>query len=120
MRSGGLHGLLSENRSLLLYLLLQIRLEGEGSSFLVHGTTPNGGVDGRAEKGNTRNGRHYPKCSSARRLRMVREDTEPLVKFLPVPGWRPMKQLAVRVHFLLCGGLLDDWSVEGVMSLDFV
>ncbi|GFS81086.1 e3 ubiquitin-protein ligase RNF13 [Trichonephila clavipes] len=32
----------------------------------------------------------------------------PLMKVLPVPGWRPMKQLAVRVHFLRCGGLLDD------------
>ncbi|GFV68622.1 uncharacterized protein TNCV_2274851 [Trichonephila clavipes] len=31
-----------------------------------------------------------------------------------------MKQLAVRVHFLRCGGLLDDWSVEGVLSLVFV
>ncbi|GFV97928.1 e3 ubiquitin-protein ligase RNF13 [Trichonephila clavipes] len=30
------------------------------------------------------------------------------VKVLPVPGWRPMKQLAVRGHFLRCGGLLDD------------
>ena len=44
----------------------------------------------------------------------------PLVKVLPVPGRRPMKQLAVRVHFLRCGGLLDDWSVEGVLSLVFV
>ncbi|GFU23445.1 uncharacterized protein TNCV_1573921 [Trichonephila clavipes] len=44
----------------------------------------------------------------------------PLVKVLPVPGWRPMKQLAIRVHFLRCGGLLDDWSVESVLSLDFV
>ncbi|GFW80796.1 uncharacterized protein TNCV_3778761 [Trichonephila clavipes] len=32
-----------------------------------------------------------------------------------------MKQLAaVRVHFLRSGGLLDDWSVEGVLSLVFV
>ncbi|GFV25291.1 uncharacterized protein TNCV_4642521 [Trichonephila clavipes] len=37
---------------------------------------------------------------------------EPLMKVLPVPGWRPMKQLAVRVHYLRCGGLLNDWSVE--------
>ncbi|GFT98135.1 uncharacterized protein TNCV_789521 [Trichonephila clavipes] len=42
-----------------------------GSSFLVGGTTPNGGV-----KGNSRNGRLDTKCSSARRLHMVREDTE--------------------------------------------
>ncbi|GFT00419.1 uncharacterized protein TNCV_1981601 [Trichonephila clavipes] len=38
------------------------------SSFLVHGTTPIGGVDGR-----TRNGLRDAKCPSARRLR---EDTE--------------------------------------------
>ncbi|GFV73442.1 uncharacterized protein TNCV_3389581 [Trichonephila clavipes] len=43
----------------------------------------------------------------------------PLMKVLPVPGWRPIKQLAVRMHFLRCGGLLDDWSVEGVLSLVF-
>ncbi|GFX45521.1 uncharacterized protein TNCV_2740581 [Trichonephila clavipes] len=42
----------------------------------------------------------------------------PLVKVLPVPGRRPMKKLAVRVHFLRWGGLLDDWSVEDVLSLD--
>ncbi|GFW93278.1 uncharacterized protein TNCV_2603961 [Trichonephila clavipes] len=51
-------------------------------------------------KGSTRNGRRDPKCLSARRLRMVREDTGGLLKVLPVPGWRSMKQLAVRVHFL--------------------
>ncbi|GFV63936.1 uncharacterized protein TNCV_12181 [Trichonephila clavipes] len=62
-------------------------------------------------KGSTRYGGRHPKCPSARCLRMVREDTGPLVKVLAVPGWRPMKQLAVRVHFLRCGGLLDDWSV---------
>ncbi|GFX15957.1 uncharacterized protein TNCV_522641 [Trichonephila clavipes] len=37
--------------------------------FLVRGTTANGGVEG------TCNGRHDPKCPSARRLLMVREDT---------------------------------------------
>ncbi|GFT27623.1 uncharacterized protein TNCV_3570041 [Trichonephila clavipes] len=59
-------------------------------------------------KGSTRNGRLDPKYPSARRLRMVREDTGPLVKVLSVPGWRPMKQLAVRVHLLRFGSLLDD------------
>ncbi|GFW39698.1 uncharacterized protein TNCV_3188691 [Trichonephila clavipes] len=43
-----------------------------------------------------------------------------LVKVLLVPGWRPMKQLSARVHFLRCGSLLDDWSVEGVLRLVFV
>ncbi|PRD24341.1 UNVERIFIED_CONTAM: hypothetical protein NCL1_44075 [Trichonephila clavipes] len=37
---------------------------------------------------------------------MVREDTGTIVKVLPVHGWRPMKQLAARVHFFRCGGLL--------------
>ncbi|GFS51164.1 uncharacterized protein TNCV_3532641 [Trichonephila clavipes] len=41
-----------------------------GLSFLVRGTTPKGGV-----KGSTRIGRRDLKCPSARRLRMVREDT---------------------------------------------
>ncbi|GFX89202.1 uncharacterized protein TNCV_20981 [Trichonephila clavipes] len=43
-----------------------------------------------------------------------------LVKALSVSGWRPMKQLAVRVHFVRCSGLFNDWSVEGVLSLVFV
>ncbi|GFX06418.1 uncharacterized protein TNCV_2939461 [Trichonephila clavipes] len=50
---------------------------------------------------------------------MVREDTGTLGKVLSMPGWRPMKHLAVRMHFLRCGGL-DDWSVEGVLSFVFV
>ncbi|GFU00245.1 uncharacterized protein TNCV_802041 [Trichonephila clavipes] len=49
------------------------------------------------------------------------ENTQwPLVTVRPVPGWRPMKQLAVHVPFLRCGGLLDDWSVEGVVILVFM
>ncbi|GFV53205.1 hypothetical protein TNCV_1065641 [Trichonephila clavipes] len=60
-------------------------------------------------KGSTLNRRRDPKCPSARCLRMVQEHTGgPSEKVLPVPGWRPMKQLAVRMHFLRCGGLLDD------------
>ncbi|GFV88164.1 uncharacterized protein TNCV_3243131 [Trichonephila clavipes] len=62
-------------------------------------------------KGSTRNGHRDSKCPLARRLRKVPEDTmAPSV--LHVPGWWQMKQLAVRVHFLRCGGLQDDWSVE--------
>ncbi|GFW80005.1 uncharacterized protein TNCV_984141 [Trichonephila clavipes] len=71
-------------------------------------------------KGSTRNGWRDPKCPSARHLRMVREDTGPLVKMIPVPVWQPMKQLAVLVHFRQYGGLLEDWSVEGVLTLVFV
>ncbi|GFS98854.1 uncharacterized protein TNCV_3528401 [Trichonephila clavipes] len=69
-------------------------------------------------KGSTLIGCLDSKFSSSRCLRMVRKDTGPLVKMLPVLGWRSM--LAVRVHFLRCGGLLDDWSIEGVLSLVFV
>ncbi|GFS75991.1 uncharacterized protein TNCV_4666271 [Trichonephila clavipes] len=71
-------------------------------------------------KRSTRNGHRDPKCPSTRHLLMVREDTGPLMKVLHVPGWWPMKQLAVRVHFLRCGGLLNDWSVEGILNLVFV
>ncbi|GFS69926.1 uncharacterized protein TNCV_3102211 [Trichonephila clavipes] len=45
------------------------------SSFLVRGTTPNGGIDVGGVKGSPRNGCRDPKCNSAWRLRMVREDT---------------------------------------------
>ncbi|GFW91953.1 hypothetical protein TNCV_2152351 [Trichonephila clavipes] len=48
-------------------------------------------------KGRTRNGCHDPKSPSSRHLRMVRENTGPLVKALPIPGWRPMKQLSYDV-----------------------
>ncbi|GFU56324.1 uncharacterized protein TNCV_582581 [Trichonephila clavipes] len=58
--------------------------------------------------GSTRNGRRDQKCPSARRHRMVREDTGPLEMVIPVPGWRPMKQLAVRVYFLRYGSFLND------------
>ncbi|GFT70689.1 uncharacterized protein NPIL_301691 [Nephila pilipes] len=71
-------------------------------------------------KGSTLNGRRDPKCPSARCLRMVREDTGAPSEGATCPGWGPMKQLAVHVHFLRCGGLLDNWSVEGVLSLVFV
>ncbi|GFV87918.1 uncharacterized protein TNCV_781991 [Trichonephila clavipes] len=41
----------------------------------------------------------------------------PPVKLLSMPGWRPMKQLAVRVNFIRYGVILDYWSVEGILSL---
>ncbi|GFX15036.1 e3 ubiquitin-protein ligase RNF13 [Trichonephila clavipes] len=66
------------------------------------------------------NRRHNPKCPSARHLCMVREDTGASSEELSVPGWRPMMQSDVRVHFLRCGGLLDYWSVEGILNLVFV
>ncbi|GFX60733.1 uncharacterized protein TNCV_4977091 [Trichonephila clavipes] len=57
-------------------------------------------------KGSKRKGRRDPKCPSIMRLRMVRVDTGSPNEGDPVPGWWPMKQLAVRMHFLRYGGLL--------------
>ncbi|GFU78087.1 hypothetical protein TNCV_1316171 [Trichonephila clavipes] len=62
-------------------------------------------------------GATIPNIPSVRRFRMVREDTGPLVKVIPVPEWRWMKQLTVRVHLLRCVGLLNDCSVEAVLRL---
>ncbi|GFX70479.1 hypothetical protein TNCV_4474131 [Trichonephila clavipes] len=46
------------------------------------------------------------------------EETQgPLMKVLLEPGWWSRKQLAVHVHFLRCGGILDDCSVKGILSL---
>ncbi|GFV28740.1 uncharacterized protein TNCV_3986901 [Trichonephila clavipes] len=67
--------------------------------------------------GSTRNGRRDTRCPSARRLAMVPEKQGLEVKVLPVSGHRPMRQLAQRVRVVRCDGLLDDWSVEGVLSL---
>ncbi|GFW43057.1 uncharacterized protein TNCV_1474521 [Trichonephila clavipes] len=90
------------------------------SSNFVRGTTPNAGIDGWASRA-----AHVMLAAIANVLQpgtfIWFEKTQmPLVKVLSVPGWRPMKQLAVRVHFLQCGGLLDDCSVKGVLSLVFV
>ncbi|GFX52847.1 e3 ubiquitin-protein ligase RNF13 [Trichonephila clavipes] len=71
-------------------------------------------------KGSTRNDRMIPNNFQSGAFVWFEKTQGSLVKVLPVPGWRPLKQLAIRVHFLRCGGLLDDWSVEGVMSLVFV
>ncbi|GFW01293.1 hypothetical protein TNCV_5029481 [Trichonephila clavipes] len=55
---------------------------------------------------------------STRRLRMVQEDIG-----APSEGatcaWMAANK-AVGVHFLRCGGLLDHWSVEGLLSLVFM
>ncbi|GFU65444.1 uncharacterized protein TNCV_633671 [Trichonephila clavipes] len=69
-------------------------------------------------KGSSRNGRRDRKCSSAMCLRMVPEDTGG-----PSEGtayaWMAIDEV-VHVHFLRHGGLIDDWSVEGVLSLVFL
>ncbi|GFV06746.1 uncharacterized protein TNCV_1611591 [Trichonephila clavipes] len=68
-------------------------------------------------KGSSRNGRRDPKCPLARCLRMVREDTG-------APGegatcaWMANDEAVGCTHaFLWMWRLLDDWSVEGVLSL---
>ncbi|PRD19113.1 UNVERIFIED_CONTAM: hypothetical protein NCL1_58405 [Trichonephila clavipes] len=92
------------------------------SNYLVRGTTSN---DGWASRAAHVMGTAIPNVLSAVAF-VWSEKTHkcylcsPLVKVLPVPGRRPMNQLAERLHFLLCGGLLDDWSVEGVLRLVFV
>ncbi|GFV76481.1 e3 ubiquitin-protein ligase RNF13 [Trichonephila clavipes] len=68
-------------------------------------------------KGRTSNGRRDPKCLQPGALVWFEKTQEPPVKVLPGPGWRPMKQLAVRVYFLRCGGLPEDWSITGILSL---
>ncbi|GFU64755.1 uncharacterized protein TNCV_4476221 [Trichonephila clavipes] len=64
-------------------------------------------------KCSARNGSHDPKCTSVKRLCMIREDTGASNEGATCAWRRTRKQLAVRVHFFLCGGLL----VEGVMNL---
>ncbi|GFT05118.1 retrovirus-related Pol polyprotein from transposon 17.6 [Trichonephila clavipes] len=69
-------------------------------------------------KGSTRIGCRDPKYPSA--FVWFEKTQGPLVKVLHVPELCPKKQLAVRVHFVRCGGLFDDWSVKGVLSLVFI
>ncbi|GFV44063.1 hypothetical protein TNCV_3571841 [Trichonephila clavipes] len=45
------------------------------SSFLVRASNPNKGVEGCSSRAKACNGRHDPKCPSARCLRIIREDT---------------------------------------------
>ncbi|GFW65816.1 e3 ubiquitin-protein ligase RNF13 [Trichonephila clavipes] len=71
-------------------------------------------------KGSARNGHAIPNVLQPGAFVCFEMTQGPLMKVVPVPGWRSMKKLAVRVHFLRCGGLLDDWSVEGILSLVFM
>ncbi|GFT98171.1 e3 ubiquitin-protein ligase RNF13 [Trichonephila clavipes] len=88
------------------------------SSFLVCGTTPNGGVDGWASRAAHAMGATIPNVLHPGAF--VWFERTQGHEGVHVPGWRSMKQLAVHVHFLRCGGLLDDWFVESVLSLVFV
>ncbi|GFU25511.1 uncharacterized protein TNCV_3621111 [Trichonephila clavipes] len=90
------------------------------SSFLVRGTTPNGGVDGWASMAAQQMGAAIPNVLQPGAFVGSEKTHGSLLKVLPVPVWRLMKQLAVSGHFLRYGGLLDDWSAEGVLRLVFV
>ncbi|GFX52289.1 uncharacterized protein TNCV_4801461 [Trichonephila clavipes] len=88
------------------------------SSFLVSGTTPNEGVNGWASRAAHEMGAAIPNVLQPRAFVWFEKTQGSLMKMLPVPEWRPIKQLAVRVHFLRCGGL-GDRSVESILSLVF-
>ncbi|PRD26995.1 UNVERIFIED_CONTAM: hypothetical protein NCL1_36562 [Trichonephila clavipes] len=86
------------------------------SSFLVRGTTPNGGIDVWASRAAHVMGAAIPNVLQPRTFIWFEKTQGPLMKVLSVIGWQSMEQLAVREHFLECWGLLDDWSIEGVRS----
>ncbi|GFX00275.1 e3 ubiquitin-protein ligase RNF13 [Trichonephila clavipes] len=71
-------------------------------------------------KGSTRNEATIPNVPQPGTFVWFEKIQGPLEKVLPVPGWRPMKQLVARVHFVICGGLLEDWSIEGFLCLVIV
>ncbi|GFX26236.1 uncharacterized protein TNCV_948361 [Trichonephila clavipes] len=71
-------------------------------------------------KSSTRNGRRDPKFPLARRLRIVREGTGVHSEGATC-AWMAADEAVGCTHtFFGCGGILDDWSVKGVMSLVFV
>ncbi|GFS50300.1 e3 ubiquitin-protein ligase RNF13 [Trichonephila clavipes] len=59
-------------------------------------------------KSSTRNGCAIPNVLQPGAFVWFEKTQGPLIKVLPVPGWPRMKQLPLRMHFLLCGSLLDD------------
>ncbi|GFT28296.1 e3 ubiquitin-protein ligase RNF13 [Trichonephila clavipes] len=64
------------------------------------GTTSNGGVDGWASRAAHVMSAAIPNVLQPDAFVWFEKTQGPLVKVLPVTGWRPMKQLAVRMHFL--------------------
>ncbi|GFX20416.1 e3 ubiquitin-protein ligase RNF13 [Trichonephila clavipes] len=90
------------------------------SSFVVRHAIPNVGVDGWVSRAGYVMGVAISNVLQPGAFVWFENTHKFLVKVLPMPNWRPMKQLAVRVHFLRSGGLLDDWPVEVILSLAFV
>ncbi|GFW49629.1 hypothetical protein TNCV_2844101 [Trichonephila clavipes] len=76
------------------------------SSFLVRGTIPNGGVDGWASKSTHVLAAPQPKCPSAKRLRMVQDTGAPNEG--ATCTWMVADKAIGMIHFLRCGGFLDD------------
>ncbi|GFW40775.1 uncharacterized protein TNCV_4368231 [Trichonephila clavipes] len=70
--------------------------------------------------GSTCNGRRDPKFPSARCRRMVREDTGTSYEGATCALMAADEAVGCMRAFLRCGGLLDDWSAEGLLSLGFV
>ncbi|GFW69140.1 uncharacterized protein TNCV_1818941 [Trichonephila clavipes] len=77
--------------------------------FLVHGTTPNGGVEGWPSRAAHVMGTADPNAPQPSAFLWFEKTQGTLVKEIPVPEWPPMKHLAARMHFLRYGGLLGDW-----------
>ncbi|GFW01002.1 hypothetical protein TNCV_1762401 [Trichonephila clavipes] len=63
---------------------------------------------------------HYTSCGSSGHIRMVREDTGAPIEGATCAWMAADEAVALRVHLVRCGGLLYDWSVEGVLRLIFV
>ncbi|GFV54612.1 e3 ubiquitin-protein ligase RNF13 [Trichonephila clavipes] len=104
--------------SSLLRLNLDSRVaKGELVPFLVRGSTPNGDADGCMSRAAHVMGAVIPNSLPPGAFVWFEKTHGSLMKVLLVPEWRPMKQLAVRMHLLQCSGLLDDWPVDGVLSL---
>ncbi|GFW13067.1 e3 ubiquitin-protein ligase RNF13 [Trichonephila clavipes] len=61
--------------------------------------TPNRGVDGWVSRAVHVIGTAIPNVLQPGTFEWFEKTQGPLVKVLPVPGLRPMKQLVVRVHF---------------------
>ncbi|GFT44073.1 hypothetical protein TNCV_3125111 [Trichonephila clavipes] len=87
------------------------------SNLVVHDTTPNGGVGGWVSLAAHVKGIAISDVLQSGALRWFEHTQGSVMKVLLVSGQYPMRQLAVRARVVLCDGLLDDWSVDDVLSL---
>ncbi|GFX66087.1 e3 ubiquitin-protein ligase RNF13 [Trichonephila clavipes] len=83
-------------------------------------TSPDGVIDGWASRSAHVMSAAIPNVLQPDAFVWFEKTQGSLMKVLPEPGWWSMKQLAVLVHLLRSGGLLDDWSLKNVLSLFFV